>query len=333
MMTRIQVVNSFAAMARGAALCALALFVATACSQDVADKPASAASGEKPALGAGKAFATPEEAVLALGEVIGTGDEAKAEEILGDNAVDLLRSGDDVADHEDAMRVKEMIAKKLAFEDVDDDRKIALLGDEAWPFAIPLVRADGMWSFDVESGIEEIENRRVGRNELRTLATLHALVDAQREYYAEARDGKPVCYARKVMSSEGKHDGLYWPVAEGQPESPLGPEVAEASSEGYKRAEDGERPPFHGYYFHILLSQGKNAPGGPKEYVDKNGLLTGGYAAVAWPARYGNSGVKTFLVSQRGVVYSKDLGEQTADLAVAMKEFDPDDSWDPDGDD
>jgi hypothetical protein len=332
-MMQIHITRSVAAAARVAALCGLALVLATACSKESADKPGASTSGAKPTVGAAKAFDTPEEAVRALADVIGMGDEAKAEAILGDNAVDLLRSGDDVADKEDGLRVKAMIAKKLAFEDVDDDRKIALLGDDAWPFAIPLVKTDGKWSFDVVSGIDELENRRVGRNELHTLATLHAIVDAQREYYAEAHDGKPICYAPKVMSSEGKHDGLFWPVAEGQPESPLGPEVAEASSEGYTKSEEGERPPFHGYYFHILLSQGKNAPGGAKEYADKDGLLTGGYAAVAWPARYGNSGVKTFIVSQRGVVYSKDLGEKTGELATAMKVFDPDDSWDPDGDD
>jgi len=329
-MMQFHVSKSVAAAARGAALCGLALVLAAACSKESTDK---SANGAKAAVGAGKAYATPEEAVHALADVIGLGDEAKAEAILGDNAIDLLRSGDDVADKEDASRVKEMIAKKLAFEDVDDGRKIALLGEDAWPFAIPLVKGDGGWSFDVESGIEEIENRRVGRNELHTLATLHAIVDAQREYHAVAHDGKAVCYARKVLSSEGKQDGLFWPVADGQPESPLGPEVAEASSEGYTKKEDGERPAFHGYYFHILLSQGKNAPGGAKEYADKDGLLTGGYAAVAWPARYGNSGVKTFVVSQRGVVYSKDLGEKTDELAVAMKVFDPDESWDPDGDD
>jgi hypothetical protein len=283
-------------------------------------------------VGTAKSFPTPEEAVKALSDIIGTGDEAKADALLGEGAMDLLKSGDDVADHEDAARVKAMISKKLAFEDVDDDLKIALLGDEAWPFAIPLVKTDAGWSFDVPSGLEELANRRVGRNELHTLAALHALVDAQREYYAVPHDGKPVCYAPKIMSSEGKQDGLYWPVAEGQPESPLGAEVAAASAEGYVKKEDGERTPFHGYYFHILLSQGKNAPGGPKEYADKNGLLTGGFAAVAYPATYGNSGVKTFIVSQRGVVYSKDLGEDTEKTALAMKVFDPDDTWEPDGD-
>jgi hypothetical protein len=328
MMTRNHWSDAVAAATR-VALCGLALLLAAACSKDASSK---SSSGTKPTVGTAKAYATPEEAVLALGDVIGTGDEKKAEEILGENALDLLRSGDEVADREDAMRVKGMIAKKLAFEDVDENRKIALLGEDAWPFAIPLVKADGKWSFDVVSGVDEIENRRVGRNELRTLATLHALVDAEREYYASAHDGRPVCYASKLMSAEGKHDGLYWPVAEGEPESPMGAEVADASSEGYKRAEGEDRPPFHGYYFHILLSQGKNAPGGPKEYKDKDGLLTGGYAAVAWPARYGNSGVKTFIVSQRGVVYSKDLGENTEAQAQAMKVFDPDDSWEPDGD-
>ena len=310
--------TSIVTAACGFALCGLALIAAVSCSKDAT-----------PSAGSGQAFATPEEAVRAFaGGIAGTGDYEKTDSILGNGSFELLRSGDDVADRADALRFKALVEKRLAFEDVDDDRKIALLGEEAWPFSIPLVRKDGKWHFDLDAGREELANRRVGRNELLTIATLHAVVDAQREYHAAGRDGKPPCYAQKVASEEGLHDGLYWPVGPGEAESPLGPEVAAASSEGYRKSE-GERPPFHGYYFHILLSQGKNAPGGPREYLDANGLLTGGFAAIAWPARHGVSGMKTFVVSQRGVIYEKDLGDDTGAAAKAMKVFDPDETWDP----
>ena len=311
--------------ARVSALCGLALISllsAASCSKDATRSD-----------GSGQTFATAEEAVHAFADGINsTGASEKLDAILGKGSVELLSSGDDVADRTDALRVKAMIASKLAFEDVGDDRKIALLGEEAWPFSIPLVLDGGKWHFDVDAGREELANRRVGRNELLTIATLHALVDAQREYRAAGRDGNPPCYAQKIPSEEGRHDGLYWPVGPGEEESPLGPEVAEAASQGYSRGE-GERPPFHGYYLHILLSQGKNAPGGPREYLDKNGLLTGGFAGVAWPARYGVSGEKTFIVSQRGVVYEKDLGPDTDTAAREMKVFDPDDTWAPEEDD
>src|SRR5690349_21118653 len=162
-------------------------------------------------------FATPEAALQELANTIGTHDNARAERLLGEDGPEMLRSGDEVADREDGQRVQQYIREKIAFEEQGSDTRIALLGNDAWAFPIPLVRQDGAWHFDVEAGAEEIANRRIGRNELSTLATLHAYVDAQREYASQERDGQPRAFAGKLFSSEGKHDGLYWPTKEGEP--------------------------------------------------------------------------------------------------------------------
>ena len=271
-------------------------------------------------------YSTPLEAVQALGELAGSGDFKKAEVMFGADGVELLKSGDDAADREDGLRVKAMIAEKIAFEDLDAKTKAALLGNDAWPFPIPLVLDDGRWRFDAAAGRDELLNRRIGRNELDALASLHAYVDAQREYQAAKRDGKARSYARRFRSSEGAHDGLYWPAAEGEEESPLGPLYAEAARDALQNAEP---QPFHGYHFRILEAQGKSAPGGERSYLDKKGLMTRGFAAVAWPAKYGNSGIMTFQVNQQGIVFQKDLGNGTDAAVAAINAYDPDDSWQP----
>jgi hypothetical protein len=276
-------------------------------------------------------FATPEAALHELADTIGSQDNARAERLLGTDGPEMLQSGDEVADREDGLRVQQYIREKIAFEEPDSGTRIALLGNDAWPFPIPLVRQDGAWHFDVEAGAEEIANRRIGRNELSTLATLHAYVDAQREYASEERDGQPRAFAVKLFSSEGKHDGLYWPTPDGAPESPFGPLVAEAASAGYKHTE-GERRPYHGYYYRVLLEQGKDAPGGAKSFVDAQGRMNGGFALLAWPAKYGSSGVMTFVVGAQGIVYQKDLGDDTEAAAAKILAFDPDASWDPTAD-
>ncbi len=309
--------NRFGSFLR-ASLCGVALSAALAACAGFA--PAGASGG--------RSFETPEEAVRALAALAGSGDFAAGDEILGPGSMDLLRSGDDAADRADALRVRAMIDRKLGFENVGEDRRIALLGDDEWPFALPLVREGGRWRFDVEAGREELANRRVGRNELRTIATLHAFVDAQREYQAEPRDGNPRSFASKIVSTEGRRDGLFWPARAGEPESPLGPEVAAAAAEGYRPA-DGSMPAFHGYRYRILHRQGPNAAGGVRSYADAQGRLTGGFAAVAWPVRHGVSGVKSFLVSDRGIVFEKDLGPDTAETAAAIDAYDPDASWEP----
>ena len=278
-------------------------------------------------------FATPEEAVHRL--VAAADDEDAADELLGSGGFSLLRSGDDVSDRADLESVVALVGEGLAFEDLDANRKVALLGRERWELPIPLVREAGAWRFDVEAGREEILNRRVGRNELSTLATLHAIVEAQREYAAQSRDGAPPAFAARLLSREGKHDGLYWPVAEGEEPSPLGPLVAEAAVEGY--AEEGydegrEVNPYHGYHYRLLTEQGKHAPGGARSYLDAQGRLTGGFAVIAWPATHDNSGVMTFMVNQQGIVFQKDLGAKTEQVVSGIRAFDPDDSWTPTAD-
>lgn len=276
----------------------------------------------------GKDFASPMLAMQAVADVAGTGDVEKADKIFGRGGSELLSSGDEVADREDALQVKQDIGERVAFEDQGEGRQIALIGTESWPFPIPLVFEKGFWHFDLESGVEEIANRRIGRNELQTIATLHAFADAQKEYVSVGRDGNPPAYAGRVFSSEGKHDGLYWPNAEGEPESPLGPLIAAASGEGYSHEGEGPRP-YHGYLYRILTTQGANAPGGAMNYVDEQGRMTRGCAMVAWPVKRGNSGVMTFQVNQRGIVFQKDLGEDTEKLAQKIQAFDPDPSWEP----
>jgi Protein of unknown function (DUF2950) len=274
-------------------------------------------------------FESPEAAVQKL--VQAAEDEKAAEELLGAGGFSMLRSGDEVADRADLEAVSALIQEKLAFEDLGDGRKIALLGNEGWELPIPLVQDGKRWRFDVAAGAEEIKNRRVGRNELSTLATLHELVQAQREYAAEARDGNPPAFATRLLSSEGKHDGLYWPTDEGQPESPLGPLVADAAAEGYRSGGD-QAVPFHGYYFRLLTRQGPHAPGGKREYVDEHGLLTRGFGVLAWPASYGQSGVMTFMVNQQGIVFQKDIGPTTAASVPLLQAFDPDANWTPTAD-
>jgi len=274
-------------------------------------------------------FASPEEAVRRLME--SGSDEAAAEELLGAGGFALLLSGDEVADRQDLEAVTALIAEKLAFEELGQGRVLALLGNEGWELPIPLVNEGGRWRFDVEAGREEVLNRRVGRNELSTLATLRELVAAQREYAAEGRDGNPPAFAQRLLSSAGRHDGLYWPVAEGEPESPMGPLVAEAAAEGY-RSGAAEPVPYHGYFYRLLTAQGANAPGGARSYLDSQERLRGGWAVVAWPATYGNSGVMTFLVNQQGIVFQKDLGERTQDAVSAIQAYDPDQSWTPTSD-
>jgi hypothetical protein len=272
-------------------------------------------------------FATPEEAVATVNAVAGTGDTKRVEEIFGPGSMDMFQSGDPGQDAKAVAKVKALIAQKVAFNEIDANTRVALFGDRAWPFPIPLVLKDGRWRFDTAAGRDELLNRRIGYNELATLASLHEYVDAQREYAAEGRDGKPKAYAQRFLSTEGKHDGLYWPATDGEKESPLGDLVGDASPKA-----SAEPQPFNGYYYRILTSQGKNASGGEENYFDSKGNLTRGFAAVAWPDKHGNSGVMTFLVNQRGIVYQKDLGADTETAAAAIQSFDPDSTWQVTGD-
>jgi hypothetical protein len=204
------------------------------------------------------------------------------------------------------------------------------VGHDFWPFPIPIVKRGGQWFFDLEAGKQELLNRRIGRNELSTLESVRAYVEAQREYARRDRTGDEVLeYAQRLMSTPGTKDGLYWPANLDGAISPLGPLVGQAQNEGYRVKSKGdgtERTPFHGYYFKVLTRQGKHAPGGKYNYII-NGHMIGGFALVAWPAEYGDSGIMTFIVNQQGRVYQKDLGPKTESIASRMDRYDPDSTW------
>ena len=273
-------------------------------------------------------YGSPEEAVAALAAALETRDAASAAQLFGEGGVDMIRSGDAVADRQDAERVLAAIRERVDFEPAEDGTQVLVLGADGWPFPIPLEPDGDGWRFDVEAGVVEIEFRRIGRNELSTIATLRAFVEAQREYLAGGFAGDVPAYADRLLSSEGARDGLYWPAAEGEPESPLGPLVAAAAAEGYERA-DRRQEPYHGYLFRGLFAQGEHAPGGARNYRDEAGRLTGGFALVAWPARYGSSGIMTFLVNQQGIVFETDLGPGTAERVAQIVQYDPDEAWIP----
>jgi len=268
-------------------------------------------------------FDTPEAAIQALSELFGQHDDERIEQVFGPGSLDMFQSGDDEADRADYQRVNEMIAEWVDFEDYDENTKIALLGDNAWPWPIPLVRDGKGWRFDTAEGREELLNRRVGRNELWTLTTLHEIVEAQREYLSESRDSNPPAYAQRFLSTEGMHDGLFWVAEDESDLSPLGDMLADAEFQA------GEPRPFHGYFYRMLTRRGADAAGGEMDYLDDNGLLTRGFGVIAWPAKYGNSGVMTFVVNQRGLVFQADLGPETTQLAAAIDSYNPGPDWAP----
>lgn len=284
----------------------------------------SAAMAEEPA--GQKSFASPQQAVDALVAAVRDNNDAALLAILGSGSEDLISSGDEVADQNGRARFLKSYEEKNSITQERKDRAVLLVGGKDYPFPIPLVRQGTAWLFDTQAGKEEILNRRIGRNELHTIEVMHAYTEAQREYACTKRNGEGAEFAQKFTSSEGKKDGLYWPTAEGEEESPFGPLIAKATEEGYTSGlAEVPTEPFHGYYFKILKAQGGHATGGPFDYV-ANGKMVLGFALVAYPAKYGVSGIMTFIVNQEGVIYEKDLGEKTAE-AAAMTDFDPDSTW------
>jgi len=275
-----------------------------------------------------KSFASPEEAVKAGITAAKSEDIKELLAILGDDAKDLISSGDPVADK--ARRQEFLKAYDEKHQLVKEgDSYILTVGKQDWPYPIPVVKKGNGWVFDTAQGREEILNRRIGENELSTIQVLLAIVDAQREYARKDRDGNGILeYAQKFRSDPGKKNGLYWEAKPGEEESPLGPLAAEARVEGYTTAASASAKPrpYHGYYFKILTAQGKNASGGAYSYLVGDKLI-GGFAVIAAPAQYGNSGVMTFMVNFDGVVYQKDLGKNTLELAKKISSFDPDKSW------
>jgi hypothetical protein len=275
-----------------------------------------------------KTFKSPEEAVKALSDAVKGNDEKELLAIFGPAGKELISSGDEVADQAGRDRFVKAYEGMNKLVEENDQKIILHVGSEDWPFPIPLIKKGEYWFFDTKAGREEILNRRIGRNELNAIQVCLAYVDAQREYVLKDRDGDRLLeYAQKFISGKGKKNGLYWEVKEGEKLSPLGPLVAKAAKEGYiGRKPVGKHTPYHGYDYKILKAQGKNAPGGEYDYIVKDKMI-GGFALVAYPAEYGNSGVMTFIVNHDGVVYEKDLGKDTKKIATAMKKFDPDKTW------
>ncbi len=279
---------------------------------------ASVASGQE-------SFKTPEAAVDALVGAAKSGDRKGVMTVLGAKAADIVSSGDPVADEDARKRVITAFDAKHQIAMDGDSKATMVIGPEDYPFPIPLVRKDGMWQFDTAAGRQEILFRRIGRNELNTIQASLAYVDAQNEYAEKDRTGAGKgIYAQRIVSGPGKKDGLYWSDDKGNDASPLGDLVAKATSQGYRVG--GGQIPYHGYYYKILTKQGPATPGGALDYVVKGNMI-GGFGLVAYPAEYRNSGVKTFIVNHSGVIYEKDLGPNSAEIAGRMTAFNPDDTW------
>ena len=274
-----------------------------------------------------KTFSSPGDAARSLYSVVKSGDSQTLTAIFGSNANDILHTGDDVADKNVAdnfVRRYDQMHRVV----IEPDQTASLyIGAENWPLPIPIVKnASGVWYFDTEIGKKEVLQRRVGTNENDAIDILHGLVDAQVDYASQSPDGSGAGqYAMKFLSGEGKHNGLYWKTSDNESPSPIGPLLVSATAEGYK-VQQGQPAPFHGYYYRILTKQGPKAKGGTRNYI-VDGKLTRGFAFVAYPAQYRNSGVMTFIVNQSGVVYQKDLGPQTLDVASVMQEYNPDKTW------
>ncbi|MDA9422247.1 MULTISPECIES: DUF2950 domain-containing protein [Bradyrhizobium] len=268
-----------------------------------------------------QSYKTPEDAAAALAVAVKSGPDDILK-VLGRAADDIVSSGDEIADNDIRQRFTSMYDAKHGIKAQGNKSATLVLGPDEFPFPIPLVNTRTGWEFDTDAGRIEVLRRRIGRNELDAIQTALAFVDAQNEYADKDRGEGVGVYAQRIVSSPGKKDGLFW--RDDSDPSPLGPLAAQASSEGYKAGEG--MTPYHGYYFRILRGQGPDAPGGAMNYVVK-GKMIGGFALIAWPAEYGNSGVMTFLVNHAGVVYQKDLGKRTDFVARRLTLFDPDQTW------
>jgi len=274
-------------------------------------------------------FASPERAVEALAAAWHGGRAAELLEIFGPEGQSLVRSGDPIAERNTRRRFAAFYDQRHRIERGGGGEAILVIGNEDWPYPIPIVRQGSRWRFDVKAGAAQILDRRIGRDELNAISVARAYVEAQRDYAAKdpLRSGRHE-YAQQLASSDGRHNGLYWPAATGGDESPLGPLVATAEANGYPAPPPtaGARAPLEGYYFRILMGQGPQAPGGTKSYL-VNGHMTGGFALVAFPATWGDSGVMTFIVNQTGIVFEKNLGPDTITTARRITVYNPDRSW------
>jgi hypothetical protein len=289
-------------------------------------------------------FSSADDALQALVSAAKDKDRGALAKLFGSD-YDKLLTGDEVEDNEDLDAFSSATGESAQLQKVNDSKFVVTVGHDNWPTPIPLVQKNGKWLYDTKAGLEEALNRRIGENELSAITTCRAYAVAQWEYYTEGdwdQDGAAE-YAQRLISTSGKHDGLYWETSEGDKPSPLGKLIAAARAEGYgpkaetpdaagkggaqeKEAVSEERAPYHGYYFKILTRQGAAAPGGRYGYII-NGNMIAGYAFIAYPDKWGSSGVMTFIINQQGRVYEKNLGPNTAKLAAAMTEYNPDPSW------
>ncbi len=274
-----------------------------------------------PPAQAQQSFGNPDEAASALAGAVKSGNKQDILKVLGADGEDIISSGDDVADAAARNKFASAYDAKHSVK-IDGKKASLIIGSDDFPFPIPLVHTKAGWEFDTDEGRQEILYRRIGRNELDTIETVLAFVDAENDYADKDRGDGAGVYAQRIVSSPGKKDGLYWPSDNN--DSPLGQLAADASAEGYKAG--NEPQPYHGYYYRILTKQGASAPGGALNYV-VDGKMIGGFALVAYPADYGNSGVMTFMVNHAGTVYQKDLGEDTEARAKSITAFDPDKTW------
>ncbi len=275
-----------------------------------------------------KAFGSPEEAFKAMVTAMKANDTGELRAIFGPGGKNIVFSGDDVADKTGRDNIVKAYEEKNRLEIVNDNKAILSIGNNDWPLPIPVVKKGSGWRFDTKAAKKEILQRRIGKNELSAIQACKGYVDAQLEYAPRDYDGDGLFeYAQKFLSAPGEKDGLYWETKEGEQKSPLGALIAGATREGYFSKDPKSKPvSFHGYYYRILKEQGKDAPGGAYSYI-VNGKMIGGFALVAYPAQYGNSGVMTFIVNKDGLVYQKDLGRNTEKIAQGIKTYNPDKTW------
>jgi hypothetical protein len=278
--------------------------------------------------GGSLSFANPEDAVKALGAAAEKGDAVELARLFGPGTESLLSSGDDVADRKAREAFRSRLQAKHQLVAGGPDDLMLQVGEDDWPMPIPLVKENGKWHFDGVAGADKLVRQRIGANELRTIDVMHGYVAAQQEYASKGHDGSPAgLYAQRLRSDAGKHNGLYWETHEGEPESPAGPFLASATAEGYGAGQGGSAP-YHGYLYRPLMAQGSAATGGARNYI-VNGKLTKGFAAIAYPADYGASGIMTFIVNQDGIVWQRDLGDDTAAEVSRIQQFNPDSDWTP----
>lgn len=270
-----------------------------------------------------RTFESPQAAVTALESAVASDNRGQMREVLGPRMSEL-GSGDEAQDRADFVAFASKLKEQSRIDNVSDDRAIVLIGSESWPFPVPLVRAEGVWKFDTDAGIDELTTRRIGANELAIIDACYAFIEAEEEYGSQPRDGSGVNqYTARLWSTPGTQDGLYWATGENETPSPIGPVMAAAVS-----GNGANSYPFYGYFFRPLLRQGEAAPGGAMNYSE-DGRLVRGIAGVAFPAEYGKTGIMTFIFSMDGVVYQRDLGENTSSIAKSMQEFDPVEGWTP----